>query len=175
MKRLSGDLHHVSKLLSLYQDPSSSASPDILYTRLLCYTNYQSRKREIIQSNIYRVLLVVNDPSSSGSPDILFTRLLYCTNYQSRKREIIQSNIYRILLIVNDPSSSGSPDILFTRLLYYTKRESRKREIIQSNTYRILPCQSCHLIKFIYNAHAQPSSGARCLNLSLRAFRHYKF
>ena len=62
----------------------SSASPDILLTRLLYYIRCQSRKRDIIQSNIYRVLPKVNqviyflyakyNPSSSGSPDILLTR-----------------------------------------------------------------------------------------------------
>ena len=39
-----------------YHDPSSSGSPDILFARLLYYTKCQSQKREIIQSNIYRIL-----------------------------------------------------------------------------------------------------------------------
>ena len=60
MKSQSGDLHHVSKLYGFYQDPSSSASPDILITRLLYYKKCQSRKKQIIQTNIYRILLMVN-------------------------------------------------------------------------------------------------------------------
>ena len=43
-----------------YHDPSSSGSPGILFTRLLFHTKQQSRKREIIQSNIYRILPKVN-------------------------------------------------------------------------------------------------------------------
>ena len=39
---------------------SESSSPDILFTRLLYYTKRQSWKREIIQSNIYRILPKVN-------------------------------------------------------------------------------------------------------------------
>ena len=37
-------------------DPSSIGSPDILLTRLLYYIKCQSRKREIIQPNIYGIL-----------------------------------------------------------------------------------------------------------------------
>ena len=37
-------------------DPSSCCSPVNLFTRLLYYTKCQSRKREIIQPNIYRIL-----------------------------------------------------------------------------------------------------------------------
>ena len=48
------------KLYAWYHDPSSSGSPDILCTRLLYYTKRQSRKRDIIQSNIYRILSNVN-------------------------------------------------------------------------------------------------------------------
>ena len=69
-------------------DPSSSSSSDILFTMLLFHTKRQSRRREIIQSNIYRTLPTVNQviytsdtfcmpnimTSSSGSPGILFTR-----------------------------------------------------------------------------------------------------
>ena len=40
-----------------YHDPSSSGSPEsLLLTRLLFYTKCQSRKRETIQPNIYRIL-----------------------------------------------------------------------------------------------------------------------
>ena len=41
-------------------DPSSSGSPDILFTRLLYYTKCQRRKSEIIQSNSFGNLLKVN-------------------------------------------------------------------------------------------------------------------
>lgn len=73
-----------------------------------------SLTREIIQSNIYRILpkfnqaiyyflLVHNlcakyhDPSLRGSRDIMFTRSIIVKS----KREIIQSNIYRVLQRVN--------------------------------------------------------------------------
>ena len=49
-----------SKQYAWYYDPSSSGSPDILLTRLLYYKRCQSRKRDIIQSNIYRNLPNVN-------------------------------------------------------------------------------------------------------------------
>ena len=52
--------HHVSKLYAWYHDPSSSEFPDILFTRLLFHIKWQSQKREIIQSNIYRILPKVN-------------------------------------------------------------------------------------------------------------------
>ena len=39
-----------------YHDPRSSGSPVILFTRLLYYIKCQSRKREIIQPNIYSIL-----------------------------------------------------------------------------------------------------------------------
>ena len=39
-----------------YHDPSSSGSPVILFTRLCYNTKCQSRKRDIIQPNIYRIL-----------------------------------------------------------------------------------------------------------------------
>ena len=55
MKCLSGHLHHVPKLYAWYHDPSSNSSPDILFTMLLYYTKCQSRRRETIQSNIYRI------------------------------------------------------------------------------------------------------------------------
>ena len=48
------------QLYAWYHDLSLSGSPDILFTRLLYYTECRSRKREIIQSNIYRILPKVN-------------------------------------------------------------------------------------------------------------------
>ena len=39
---------------------SSSGSPDILFIRLLYNAKCQSQKREIIQSNIYRIVAKVN-------------------------------------------------------------------------------------------------------------------
>ena len=60
MKSFSRHLHHVPKLTAWYHDPSSSGSPDILLTMLLNYTKCKSRKREIIQPNIYRILPNVN-------------------------------------------------------------------------------------------------------------------
>ena len=53
-------LHHVPKLYTCYHDPSPSDSPDTLFTWLLYYTKGQSCKKEIIQSNIYRILPKVN-------------------------------------------------------------------------------------------------------------------
>ena len=60
MKSQSGNLHHVLKLYAWYHVHSSSGSPAILLTRLLYNTNCQSRRREIIQPNIYRILPNVN-------------------------------------------------------------------------------------------------------------------
>ena len=56
MKSLSGHVHYVHKLYARYHDPSSNGSTDIVFTRLLYYKKCQSRKREIIQLNIYRIL-----------------------------------------------------------------------------------------------------------------------
>ena len=82
---------------------------DTLETKLLYYTNCQRWEREIIQPNIYRILLKVkylhlgynlyakyHVQSSRGSPDILLTRSLM-VKCLSLKRYIIQSNIHRIL------------------------------------------------------------------------------
>ena len=89
------------KQYAWYHDPSSSGSPDILFTRLLYYTKWQSRKREIIQSNSFGILPKVNqviytleticrwakyhDPSASGSRDILFTKFYRLTMGKSKK------------------------------------------------------------------------------------------
>ena len=90
--------------------PSTSASPDILF-RLLYYTKCQSRKREIIQSNSYRILLIVIqviytlDTTCEPNVMILAQEVLqiFCSQGPlwvkclSPKREIIQSNFDRIL------------------------------------------------------------------------------
>ena len=47
-------------LYAKYHDQSSSGSPDSLLIRFLYYTKCQSRKREIIQSNIYGILSKLN-------------------------------------------------------------------------------------------------------------------
>ena len=44
------------KLYAWSHDPSSSGSPDSLFTMLLYYTKWQSRKREIFQSNSFGIL-----------------------------------------------------------------------------------------------------------------------
>ena len=158
-------INHVSKLYAWYHDPSSSDSPDILFIRLLFHTKRQSRKREIIQSNICRILPKVNqviyklDTICTPNTTTLAQAVLqiFCSHgplwvkCRSLKRGIIQSNFDRILWKVNQvfyimyPNSmsdimilSCSINILFTWLLFHTKQQSRKREIIQSNIYRFL-------------------------------------
>ena len=59
MKSWSCHLKYVPKQYVWYHDPSSSGSPDIVLTRLLC-TRRRSRKMDIIQSNTYRILPKVN-------------------------------------------------------------------------------------------------------------------
>ena len=125
---------------------------DNLKTRLLYYTKYQSRKREIIQSNINRILLIVNQVICTL--DIICelnimnpaqaVLKIFCSQGPlclclCLKREIVQSNFDRNFMkshqmiyimypncMLYDPSSSGSPDILFTRLLFHTKRQTEK-------------------------------------------------
>ena len=91
--------------------PTSSNSPDILLTRLLYYMKCQSRKREIIQSNICRILPKVNqviytlDTICMPNCMILFQAVLQIFCWQgplwvkclSRNRGIIQSDIHRFL------------------------------------------------------------------------------
>ena len=115
MKSWSGDLHHVSKLYVWYHDPNSSGSPDILFTRLLYYTKWLSRKREIIQSNIYRILPKVNQVihtlGTICKPNVMTLAQavlqVFClqgplwVKCLSPKRGIIQSNFVRILWKVN--------------------------------------------------------------------------
>ena len=111
MKCLSGHLHHVPKLFAWYHDPSSNGSPDILFTMLLYYTKCQSRKREIIQSNIYRILPKVDQvtysldtiyESNSVIPaqsvlHILCSQGPLWVKCLCLKRGIIQSSFVRIL------------------------------------------------------------------------------
>ena len=103
------------KLQAWYHDPSSSGSPDILLTKLLYYTKCQSRKREIIQPNIYRILPKVNQliytMATVYMPNIMILAQaiiqIFCwqgfigLQCVSRKREIIQPNIHRILRKIN--------------------------------------------------------------------------
>ena len=149
------------KLYAWYHDPSSSGSSDILFTRLIFHIKRQSRKREIIQPNVYRILPKVDQ--------VIYTLDTFCMpNIMTLPQAVLQIVCSQVLLWVkclnlksgiltefyesgnlhhvsklyawyHDPSSSRSPGILFTRLLFNTKRYSRKREIIQSNIYRILP------------------------------------
>ena len=135
---------------------------------MLYYTKCQSRKREIIQPNIYRILRKVNQviytldticvPNimilAQGVLQILYWQGHLWAKCLSLKRGIIQSNSHRILPKVNQViyikylncmidaiilARSGSPGILLMRLLYYTKWQSQKKEIILSNIYRISP------------------------------------
>ena len=114
------------------------------------YTICQSRKREIIKSNIYRIL-----PKANSMPyimilaqaviQILWSQGPLWVKCISLKRGIIQSNIHRILQKVNqvpnlqhvpklyawymyhDPSSSRSPNIYVTRLLYKMPKSDKGR------------------------------------------------
>ena len=144
MKRLLGD--YVHKLYARYHDPSSNGAPDILFTRLLYLTKYQSRKRVIIKSNIYRILpkdnQVIYALDAICEPNIMILAQavldIFCVECLS---QIIQSMFHRISCLsghlhhvpklyawYHDPSSNGSPDILFTMLLYYTKMAKSEKE-----------------------------------------------
>ena len=115
IKRQSSHLHYVPKQYAWYRDPSWSSSPDILLTRLLYYTKCQSRKREISQPNVYRILPKLNqviytlDTICMPKIMIIAQALLqvFCwqgplwVKFLSMKRGIIQSNIHRILWKVN--------------------------------------------------------------------------
>ena len=89
-----------------------------------CFTiqNAKSRKREIIQPNIYSRLPKYHDPSSSGSPDILFTRFHRFSMQKSRKgaklcndksdgKEKVRTRFYFFMFIPNlkfqDPISNS--------------------------------------------------------------------
>ena len=87
-------------------DPSSSGSPDILFTRLLYYTKCQSRKREIIQSNIHRILPNVNQVIQEPDIMILAQAVLqiFCsqcsTSLQCKSRKRVENGTY----LCNDQS-----------------------------------------------------------------------
>ena len=88
---------------------------DNLETRLLYYTKCQSRKREIMLSNIYRILLIVNQViytlETICEPNIMTLAQAVLQIFCSQgplwlkclrpKRKIIQSNFDRILWKVN--------------------------------------------------------------------------
>ena len=123
-----------------YHDPSLSGSPDIFWQGsigLQCI----SRKREILQLNIYRILSKANQ--------VIYT--MDKSGQICRKRGIIPSNMHRILQTVNQiicimyPNSI--PDImiysqavlkLFCWQVCLTTCQSWKREINHPNIYRIL-------------------------------------
>ena len=56
----SGHLHLGHNLCVKYHDPYSSGSPDTFFSQCTLWIKYLSMKREIIQSNIHRVLQKVN-------------------------------------------------------------------------------------------------------------------
>ena len=82
-----------------------------LETTLLYYTKCQSRKREIIQSNIYRILLLVNQ--------VVYT---FDTVYESYIMTLAQAIL----------------EIFCSQCPLWVKCLSPKREIIESNFERIL-------------------------------------
>ena len=97
---LSGHLHHAPKLYARYHDPSSSSSPDILFTRSLYYTKCQSQKREIIQSNICSILSKVNQViyimDTICEPNIMIHRLTMGKSKKRRKWTItLQRQVWR--------------------------------------------------------------------------------
>ena len=82
-----------------------------VFTRLLYYTKCQSRKREIIQSNIYRILPKVNQ--------VIYTLDTICMpNIMTLTQAVLQ--------------------IFCSQCLLWVKCLSPKRGIIQSNFDRIL-------------------------------------
>ena len=111
MKRQPGHLHYVPKQYAWYRDPSSNSSLDILLTMLFYYTKCQSRKREIIQPNIYGILpkfnqiMYTSDTICMPKIMIISQAVLQvfcwhgpiCVKFLSMKRGIIQSNIHWIL------------------------------------------------------------------------------
>ena len=111
MKRQSGHLHYVPKQYAWYSDPSSSSSPDSLLTRLLYYTKCQSRKRDIIQPNIYGILPKLNQ--------VIYTLDTICIpKFMIIARAVLQVFCWQ-----------GPVWVKFLRM---------KRGIIQSNSHRIL-------------------------------------
>ena len=108
-----------------YHDTRSSGSPDILFTRLLYYT----QKRGIIQSNIYRILpnfnQVINTLHTNCMPNIMILAQIVFQIFCSQcplwqkclrlRRGIIQSNfdiilqkLYHVIYIMY---TNSKPDI----------------------------------------------------------------
>ena len=169
-----------------------SGSPDILFTGLLYNAKCQSQKREIIQSNIYRILPNVwsghvhvhnlwakyHDPSLSGSRDICSQRSFMgwmsksekgnnSVNFWQHFMKSLSGNLHHVAKLYawfHDPISSGSPDILFIRLLYNAKCQSQKREMIQSNIHRSLPTvnQVIYFLNTIYEPNSMILAEAVC-------------
>ena len=110
-------------------------SPVILLTRLLYYTKCQSRKREIIQTNIYRSLWKVNqviytldtdymhDPSFSCSPDILLTK--YNTMQKSTRGPLV---LYR------SPECTGYAELACT---HAEALENKFDHVIKMVTFKL--------------------------------------
>ena len=103
-------LHHVTKLYAWFHDPRSSGPPDIFSQG--CFTTQNaSQKREIIQSNIHRILPKVNQVIYSldtiYEPNSMIlaqaVRQIFCSQGPLRvkclslKRGIILSNYFMIL------------------------------------------------------------------------------
>ena len=128
---------------------------------LLYYTKCQSRKREIIQSNIHRILWQVNQVIYCMTDAIILAQVVlqvFCWKdcftiwNASWKREIIQSNIYRILPKVNQviytldtmcmPNFMILPQVVLQIFCWqgplWVKCLSLKRGIITSNIHRFL-------------------------------------
>ena len=95
-----------------YHDPSSSGSPDILLTRLLYYTKQRSWKRQIIQSNIYRILPKVNQViytlDTICEPNIMTLAQavleLFCSQGSIGLQWESRKNVEKGLLLCNDKS-----------------------------------------------------------------------
>ena len=120
----------------------AQADLQILLTGLLYYTNCQSQKREIIQSNINRILPKVNQVTYTLDtvymPKIMILAhgviQIFCWQGSiglqciSWKREIIQPNIHRILWKVNhviytlDTICVSNIIILFKRSQYFVDK-----------------------------------------------------
>ena len=167
MKPQSAYLHYVPKQYAWYCNPSSSSSPDILLSRMLYYTKCQSRKREVIQPNIYGILSkrnqVIHTLDTICMPKFMIVAhavlQVFCwqgpvwVKFLSMKRGIIQSNIHWILWTVNQVicimywsytpgimSSAQAVAQIFCWQGCFTIRNAKVgRKIIQPNIYRILP------------------------------------
>ena len=125
MKRQSGHLQHVLILYAWYHDPSSSGCPVNLFPRLLYYIICQSRKWEIIQPNIYRILPKVHqvtytlDTICMPNSMILYQAVLAIFCWQSPlwvknlrlKRGIIPRILWKINQVIYIMYPNSMPDI----------------------------------------------------------------